>query len=204
MKIGIMLKAIALGAIVIGAPGAARADIVPPPVPGDIAAPEGARAFLIGHAVGTQNYVCLPSANSPSGFAWILHGPQATLFNTANMQIVTHFLSPNPWEPGQLRATWQHSNDSSTVWAVMIKQSSDSAYVAPGAIPWFLLEVRGAQLGPAGGHKLARTTHIQRVNTYGGAAPATGCSAAGNIGARAIVPYEADYVFFKSADDIEN
>ena len=46
----------------------ARADgtITPPPLPADMApVPAGNVAFLVGHAVGTQNYVCTgPSSSS--------------------------------------------------------------------------------------------------------------------------------------------
>src|SRR5687768_7701871 len=62
----------------------------PPPVPSNIAAPAGNKAYLEGHAVGTQNYVCLPSG---SGFAWTFFGPQATLFDD-DKQVITHYLSP--------------------------------------------------------------------------------------------------------------
>jgi hypothetical protein len=48
-----------------------------PPVPPNLQVPEENTAFLEGHAVGTQNYICLPSA---SGFSWIFFSPQATLF----------------------------------------------------------------------------------------------------------------------------
>src|SRR5262245_24727507 len=65
----------------------------PPSVPGDIVIPIGNKAFLIAHAVGTQNYSCLPSGNS---VAWTLFGPQATLFDDDAKQVITHFLSANP------------------------------------------------------------------------------------------------------------
>ena len=58
-------------------PLTAAADLVPPPVPPNLEVPAGNQAFLEGHAIGTQNYICLPSG---SGFAWTLFGPQATLF----------------------------------------------------------------------------------------------------------------------------
>ena len=123
----------------------ARADeVAPPAVPANIQAPAGSTAFLKGHAVGTQDCVCLPSG---SGFAWAFFGPQATLFSDNYRQVITHFLSPNPFESGMPRATWQHSQDTSTVWAVAIASSSNRDFVAPGAIPWLLLQVVGAQDG---------------------------------------------------------
>ena len=176
-------------------PQPAHADpIQPPSVPSDIEVRDGSRPFLISHAVGTQGYICLPSG---AGFAWTLFGPQATLFNDRDEQEITHFLSPNPEESGTPRATWQHSRDTSSIWAVMIASSIDPAFVEPGAIPWFLLRKAGAQEGPTGGDRLQPTTFIPRINTTGGVAPATGCALSADVGRRALVAYTADYVFYR-------
>jgi hypothetical protein len=67
----------------------------------------------------------------------------------------------------------------------------------PGAIPWLLLEVVGADAGPTGGTGLTETVFIQRIRTSGGLAPATGCDHALDVGAKALVPYTADYLFYK-------
>jgi hypothetical protein len=166
----------------------------PPPVPDPIQVPAGDRLFLAGHAFGTQNYICLPSG---AGFAWTLFGPQATLFHNDARQVMTHFLSPNPEEAGTLRPTWQHSVDTSAVWARAISSSSDPGFVAPGAIPWLLLEVVGAEGGTRGGRRLTVANYIHRLNTAGGIAPATGCSQSANVGSRIFVPYEADYFFYR-------
>jgi hypothetical protein len=164
-------------------------------VPDSIQVPDGNKAFLAGHAVGTQNYICLPS---DSGIAWILFGPQATLFNDDEKQIITHFLSPNPREAETLRATWQHSRDTSAVWAMATVTYSNADFVEPGAIPWLLLKVVGTQEGPTGGDKLSETTFIHRLNTSGGIMPSTGCALSADIGKREFVPYEADYFFYKA------
>ena len=165
-----------------------------PAVPDTIQVPAGQRVLMAGHAYGTQNYICLPSG---AGFAWTLFGPQATLFHNDANQMITHFLSANPDEAGTLRATWQHSVDSSAVWARAIATSSDANFVAAGAIPWLLLEVVGAEEGPNGGRQLTGATYVHRVNTAGGIAPATGCSQASNVGSRVFVPYQADYFFYR-------
>jgi hypothetical protein len=184
-------------ALALSAPLAAhdrRGGISPPPVPANIAVPEGNEAVLVGHASGTQNYVCLPSGSS---FAWTLFTPQATLFNRGEQEIQTHYFSPNPLENGTVRATWQDSRDTSTVWGRAIASSTDPAYVAPGAIAWLLVEVVGVQDGPRGRGKLTATTYVQRLNTAGGAAPAAGCSLPADVGNRAYVPYTTDYYFFE-------
>lgn len=177
----------------------ARADdLTPPAVPTNIAVPAGNKLFLVGHAVGTQNYICLPA---DGGVKFTLFTPQATLFK-GDKQITTHYFSPNPVEGGAIRATWQHSKDTSTVWGRVMDghSSSDPAYVAPGAIPWLLVTAVGAQGGDKGGDKLEETTYIQRVNTAGGVAPATGCASSTDIGNRAFVPYTTDYYFYKKAN----
>ncbi len=171
-----------------------QGKVMPPDVPINLEVPPGHKPFVIAQASGTQNYICLATA---TGVSWTFQGPQATLFNDRREQVMTHFLSPNPIEFDALRATWQHSRDSSAVWAVAIASSTDPAFVSQGAIPWLLLEVVGTEYGPTWGDKLTATRFIQRVNTSGGTAPASGCGAVTDIGKRAMVPYATDYVFYK-------
>ncbi len=175
--------------------------VTPPPVPANIQVPPGNEAFLEGHGVGTQNYICLPSG---AGFAWTLFTPQATLFNDHVRQVTTHFFSPNPFENGTIRATWEHSRDTSTVWGLVVQPSSDPNFVAPGAIPWLLVQRAGAQDGPTGGDTLTDTTYIQRLNTFGGNAPSTGCAQLADVGKKAFVPYTADYFFYTDHHDTDH
>ncbi len=191
--------ALAVAFTVSSLPQPAHADrVTPPPVPDEIQVPAGHTAFLVGHAVGTQNYICLPSGD---GFAWTLFTPQATLFSDNDkQQVTTHFFGPNlnpipPEQAGTIRAAWQHSRDTSTVWA----KGLNSATVDPDAIPWVLLEVVGAQDEPTGSNTLTATKFIQRLNTTGGVAPTTGCSVSTDVGKKAFVPYTADYFFYKQA-----
>lgn len=194
-----ILAAAAALAFTISSPQPVYADdvITPPPVPANIQVPAGNVPYLVGHAAGTQNYVCLPSGDT---FRYTLFTPQATLFNDDMEEIMTHYFGPNPDEGGTIRAAWQHSQDTSTVWGQVMpgNSSTDSRYVAPGAIAWLLVTIVGDQAGPTGGDKLTQTTYIQRVNTSGGAAPSTGCSSASNIGNQAFVPYTTDYYFYKA------
>jgi hypothetical protein len=194
-----MASAVALGTAELAAnaqDAQESSTITPPRVPANIQVPAGNKVFLVGHAVGTQNYICLPSG---TGFNFVLFTPQATLFSDHDKQVTTHYFSPNPFEGGTIRATWQHSRDTSTVWGETIQSSSDPNFVAPGAIPWLLLQRVGAKDGPSGGDTLTATTFIQRLNTSGGVAPSTGCSSSTNVGNQAFVPYTADYFFYKRA-----
>jgi hypothetical protein len=170
--------------------------LTPPDVPAGLEAPAGRKLVLVGHAVGTQNYICAPAATA-SGVDWLFLGPQATVFNAGGQQILTHFLSRNPYANNALHATWQHSRDTSVVWAAKIAGSSDPSYVAPDAIEWLLLEMTGAEAGPSGGRTLAGIAYLQRVNTAGGVKPpASECTVAA-VNSRRLVPYEADYYFYR-------
>jgi hypothetical protein len=186
-------------------------------VPANIQVPAGNHAFLEGHGAGTQNYVCAPSTSSPTGVAYALFTPEATLFSDDFKQLTTHFFSPSPSEvntnpaviaAGPIRATWQH-RDSSTVWGKVRPAdptvpgdigdaSTDPAFVAPGAIAWLKVTATASVEGPTGGDTLTKTTFIQRLNTSGGVAPSTGCAAPTDVGHQAFVPYKADYFFYKA------
>jgi hypothetical protein len=187
----------ALGmAFTFAMPQAAHAQsVTPPPVPASLKVPAPNEAFLLGRGVGTQNYVCQPSS-SLGRVVWTLSTPQATLFSDQADQLTTHFFSPNPVEGGIVRATWQDSQDTSTVWARAIASVADPN--ESGAIDWVLLQAVGTKVGPTGGNTLSRTTFVQRLNTVGGSAPATGCDVLPDAGRKAFVPYTADYFFYKA------
>jgi hypothetical protein len=199
---------IALAFTTISLQSASAGTVTPPSVPTIIQVPAGNKAFLVGHAEGTQNYICLPSG---TGVKFVLFTPQATLFSGDGGQIITHFFSPNPSEANKdlkvldshaIRPTWQDSKDTSAVWGRLHQNpdgSNASVIVDASAIPWLLLDVAGAQDGPSGGKRLSVTTFIHRLNTQGGLAPATGCSSFEDIGRSVFVPYSADYYFYKSS-----
>jgi Protein of unknown function (DUF3455) len=183
--------------LMIALPHAAHAQTVtPPPVPAGLEVPAPNEAFLVGHAYGTQNYVCQP-AKSLGQVAWTLFTPEATLFGEQRDQLITHFFSPNPNpnDLGNIRATWQDSRDTSAVWARAIASAADPT--GSGAIPWVTLVTVGTQVGPTGGTTLSKTTFVQRLNTVGGSAPETGCDIPTDIGKKAFQAYTADYFFYK-------
>ena len=191
---------------------AAAQTIASPKTPTLITPAEGNTAFMVGHATGTQGYICLPTA---TGAAWTVNGrPEATLFSRffgLDVQIITHFLSPdanpNKIAPDPLpfgNATWQSSLDSSKVWAAvfnnaMITAGTDDSCPNTGSIPCLLLQTIGTQQGPTGGKLMTQVSFVQRLNTKGGAAPADGCSVAADVGKQTLVPYTADYYFFHEA-----
>ena len=180
--------------------------VVPPPTPTQITPDVGNSAFLVGHAVGSQGYTCLPTNTGEP--AWTVNPPrpEATLFTDVfglPIQIITHFLSVNEKPIDQLpaspagNATWQSSLDSSRVWAKATGsiQGGQDRESCPnnGAIPCLLLKSIGNDRGPTGGGLLNKVTFVQRLNTDGGAAPTSSCT----VGQTQLVPYTADYFFYQ-------
>lgn len=205
-KPSVRLLTLAITFILVCAGVASRVD-AQTNTPAAITPTAGHSTFLMGHAIGTQGYTCLPTS---IGFSWTINGgrPEATLFE-GDVQIITHFLSPdtnpNEFAPTPLPVgspTWQNSSDSSVVWAKALTPSvaagSDASCPNAGAIPCLLLQAIGSKSGPGGGKVMTQTTFIQRLNTSGGSAPAAGCSASGDVGKTTLVAYTADYYFFRN------
>jgi hypothetical protein len=212
---GGLLVAMALAASGITSAQDKKDDVPSSPVtnpttPAILTPPAGNSAFLLGHAIGTQGYICLPTG---SGVSWTLINarPEATLFTNflgGTVQIITHFLSPdtNPTQdaPSPLpfaNPTWQSSFDSSKVWGQALQTipaGSDASCPNTGAIACLLLQAVGSAQGPAGGRIMTQTTYIQRLNTNGGSAPASGCSVSTDVGKQTLVPYSADYYFYRA------
>jgi len=158
-----------------------------PATPPAIAAPPGATVTAHFKATGAQVYRCGPAAagatGAPTAYAWALQAPEAKLLDADGVEVGSHAAGP----------TWKSSKDGSSVAAAKVAQADATA---PGAIPWLLL--RTSSTTPGG--VFSPVTFIQRVNTSGGQAPASGCdAAAAAASATARVDYTADYIFFKSA-----
>lgn len=198
--------ALVLGCAFLMVTSASAQKVTVPVVPSDIKVPEGNTAFLVGHALGSQGYTCLPTSTGST--EWNPNArPEATLFVKflgQSVQVITHFTSvnanPNGFAtkpvPLSGNATWQSSFDTSKVWAVktgQIDAGKDGSCPNEGAIPCLRLQSVGNQVGPTGGKLLATTSFVLRLNTKGGSAPATACT----VGQTQLQPYEADYYFFR-------
>ena len=81
--------------------------------------------------------------------------------------------------------TWETAGGSKVVGSVVARATPD-----PTAIPWLLLRAESAD-GPG---VLSRVTHVQRLYTTGGLAPAGPGEEAGE---EARVPYTAFYLFYR-------
>jgi hypothetical protein len=208
---GVSATALAV-ALAVSLPADAR-KVTPPPLPSpNLEVEAGTHPFLVGHAIGTQNYVCAPSTTSNTGVAYVLFTPEATLYDDDGNQLITHFFSPNP-DPsdpnksaavvadGAIRATWVDSRDGSSVWAKLHTNAqgvNGSFTPDETAVAWLLLDKVGVQDGLTGGKVLSKTTQVQRLNTTGGVAPGPGhgCDSPSDVGHTAFVPYTADYFFY--------
>jgi hypothetical protein len=143
-------------------------------IPRQLQPPANEQLLLQVHAKGDQIYACKSDA---AQFTWTLKAPDAQLFDQDGKSFGKHFAGPS-WE----------ANDGSRVTgkAVANAPSPDG-----DSIPWLLVNV----INHEGSGALSRATTIQRLNTKGGKAPATGCDAS-HLGQELRVPYSADYLFF--------
>ncbi|MGB6596404.1 MAG: DUF3455 domain-containing protein [Candidatus Acidiferrum sp.] len=151
-------------------PLAASAQQGPP----QLQPPANEHLLLKLHAKGDQIYACKEAAGQ---FSWILKAPDAQLFDKDGRAFGKHFAGPS-WE----------ANDGSRITgkAVANVPSPDADSVA-----WLLLQV----LTHEGSGVLSRVASIQRLDTKGGKAPASGCDAS-HAGHELSVPYTADYLFY--------
>lgn len=204
----LFLASLVLACVFSTITSAAAQTVTPPPTPTEITPPEENKAFLVGHAIGSQGYTCLPTSDGRTSWTINAPRPEATLnltFFGQPVQIITHFTSVNAKPNGALlpvslggNATWQSSLDSSKVWAAVIGPHKIPAGSDPascpnsGSIDCLLLQSIGNQEGPTGGKLLAKTTFVQRLNTKGGAAPTSACT----VGQTQLVGYTADYFFY--------
>ena len=137
-------------------------------VPGNLQ-PENQSLAQVVPAKGVQIYECRDAK-------WAFVAPDAELFDRAGKKIGTHYAGP----------AWEAADGSKVVGAVKARSDAPQA----GAIPWLLLSTKSV----GGEGSFSKVTSIQRVSTTGGVAPMGGCEA----GAKARVPYTANYYFFTS------
>jgi hypothetical protein len=158
---------------------AAGAPLTPPAVPAAIQVPAGAKLARRFHATGAQVYTCAaPAPGGAATFAWTLKRPDATLFDAAGAKAGTHGAGP----------TWTATDGS----AVVAQKAAQADAPIPGAVAWLLLRTTSS----TGKGIFSAVTYVQRLETKGGKAPATGCDAKA-VGTETRVAYSADYLFFE-------
>jgi hypothetical protein len=181
-----------------GMDGAAGADAGSDPfpvvtIPPAIAVPTGATLKFKAHGRGSQVYTCTATDTPVDGgadagdggadasvttYSWVLKAPDAKLYNQDGAQIGTHFAGP----------TWMSTVDESD--AVGMKTKSSPGTTA-NDVPWLLLQV----VSHMGTGVFTDVTYVQRLNTMGGVAPATGCDST-KVGMDTSVTYSAEYYFY--------
>ena len=148
-------------------------------LPDAVKVPAGNKVAMQTVGVGDITYECRDKANSPGMTEWVFVGPNAVLNDRSGRQVGKYYGPPATWE----------SMDGSKLTATQLA-------VAPagtGNIPYQLVKANPA----TGSGAMSGVTHIQRVATKGGVAPATLCDAASK-GKKEIVKYQADYIFWKA------
>jgi hypothetical protein len=149
-------------------------------LPDAVKVPAGHKVAMETVGVGEITYECRAKTNMAGEFEWAFVGPQAVLNNRSGQSVGRYYGPP---------ATWEAADGS--------KLTATQLAVAPagmGNIPLQLVKANAAM----GSGAMTGVTHIQRVATKGGAAPALACQAA-NAGTRQVVTYQADYIFWKAA-----
>ncbi len=149
-------------------------------LPANMQVPAGHQVAMQTVGVGEITYECRAEKDMAGQYAWAFAGPDAKLLDRSGKQVGKYFGPP---------ATWQ-ALDGSAITGKQLAVSSGGA----GNIPLQLVQANPA----VGVGVMSGVTHIQRVKTQGGVAPASACGAS-NLGAQQTVTYQADYIFWKAA-----
>ena len=148
-------------------------------LPAAVQVPAGNRVAMETVGVGEITYQCNAKKDMAGQFEWVFVGPDAKLNNRSGMQVGKYYGPPATWE----------SMDGSKLTATQVAVAPNGT----GNIPSQLVKANPAM----GSGAMSGVTYIQRVDTQGGVAPAMPCAAA-NMGAKQIVKYQADYIFYKA------
>jgi hypothetical protein len=143
-------------------------------VPQQLQPPANEQLILQVHAKGDQIYTC---KSELTDFIWSLKAPDAQLFDKDGKPFGRHFAGPS----------WEASDGSRVTGKAVANAPSPDA----NSIPWLLVTI----VSHEGNGVLSRAATIQRLNTKGGKASASGCDAS-HLGQELRVPYSADYLFY--------
>ena len=143
-------------------------------VPQQLQPPANEKLLFKVHANGDQVYTC---KGESAQFTWTLKAPDAQLFDKDGKPFGKHFAGPS----------WEASDGS----RVTGKAVANAPSPDPESIPWLLVNI----VSHDGNGVLSNATTIQRLNTKGGKAPASGCEAS-HAGQEVRVSYSADYFFY--------
>jgi hypothetical protein len=153
-------------------------------LPDAVKVPAGHQVALETVGVGEITYECRAKAHMAGEFEWVFVGPNAVLKDRGGKAVGKYYGPPATWE----------SMDGSKLTATQLAVAPGGA----GNIPLQLVKANPAMGGRDGMGALSGVSHIQRVATQGGTAPALPCGAA-STGQKQVVQYQADYIFWKPA-----
>ncbi|WP_164963400.1 DUF3455 domain-containing protein [Rubrivivax sp. JA1026] len=145
-------------------------------LPAAVQVPAGHRVVWETVGVGRITYECRAKTGG-AGNEWAFVGPDAELRARDGKAVGRYYGPPATWET----ADGQRLTGSQLA----------VAPAAAGSIPLQLVKATAPMQGP-----LAGVSHVQRVATRGGVAPARTCDAT-TAGQREVVGYQADYIFWK-------
>lgn len=158
---------------------ACSSALIVPETPTTVTAPAGNKLVMIAVGAGDLTYECRVKAGTTDAYDWAFAGPNAVLSDKNGTAVGKYYAGP----------TWE-SNDGSKVTGKQVAVAPGTA----GAIPLQLVKANPS----TGNGAMTDITYIQRLNTVGGVAPADSCAAA-NVGAKKLVKYQADYLFYKAS-----
>ncbi len=175
--------------LTVAQPALAHKPVIPSNLPPNIAVLPPNRPFL-GHAIGTQNYVC-----SPSGNEFKLKSVHAAGDAVRQCRETDHdsLLQPDLRMIRSARSA-PRGNTRET-------RARSGAKWSRATTPRSIRAID--RLRAHGHHDRRRTARRPRANDiysagehHGRPAPATACSSAADVGKFVFVPYTADYIFY--------
>lgn len=149
-------------------------------LPEVIRVPPGNKAVLEAQGKGNLLYECQAVKRTPFEYAWLLQNTSLQLEDSYGKTIVYY--------PGA-RARWVHSDGSQVLARKLVEFRGDNQDLP--------LQRATTESSPKPG-ALENISYVQNLRTHGGMVTDKPCTSAG-LGMRVSVPYEADYVFWRSA-----
>lgn len=148
-------------------------------LPAPIQVPAGNKVAWETVGTGEITYECRAKADDMAKTEWVFVGPEAVLKDRAGKQVGRYYGPP---------ATWEAADGS--------KLTAKQLAVAPagdGNLPYQLVQANPAM----GSGALEGVSYIQRVALKGGTAPKDKPCTPETKGQKAVVQYQADYIFWK-------
>ncbi len=180
MSVAALAAATLLSACADMMPMAAKTMFSQEALPEAVKVPAGFKVAMETVGVGEITYECRTKVAAAGEFEWVFVGPKAVLNDRSGKAVGTYYGPPATWE----------AMDGSKITATQLAVAPAGA----GNIPLQLVKANTAM----GAGMMTGVSHIQRVATRGGTAPAMPCAAA-SVGQKQVVKYQADYIFWKAS-----